>query len=102
MNMTAKKFADDEWDIATFAAENYSPSNTKRYQDFLSEIRARHVLFYLSLILLVISPFSWWLSGTWGMALIILSISGLCFFVSALMVPTKIYYVNSNVRSDRV
>lgn len=98
--MTARKFNDNNWDFATFNIQANPTSSRAKDESSKPRFRLRHALFYTSLIMFMFSPVVWWLSGEWGAALIAFSLGGFCFFVSSLLVPTKVYYVNTHNESD--
>lgn len=93
--MTARRYNTDQWTPATFVAKERLPI----VQGFVfRDIKFRHILFFMSVILFVVSPILWLMTGQYSIALISVGAAGILFGFSALLVPSQLYNFNDDCR----
>lgn len=90
--MTARKYITDQWDpVSTTLTDR--PKVIVRTV-ILGDTQFRHWLFFLAVLVFLISPILWIATGTWGAALIGVSSAGILFALAALLVPSEVCRIN--------
>ena len=89
--MTAKKFITDQWEPLPIDTSD----KEKPTKSIFSDIKFRHVLFFISITLAPVAAIGLLIFDSWGVSLAIISLAGILFAFSALLVPVKIYQMNN-------
>jgi hypothetical protein len=98
--MTARKYITDQWQPLSPHTDDFGEDDQIHHASPAvggeggKEFQLRHILFFASVVLLIISPLVGWLLGSWGAALLCMSLAGILFGISALLVPSKVYQLN--------